>query len=74
MGSAKTEILYARYNSTRRPEFRITTEICENEGNRFVRKRAAGEAAHRNRNTTYAKLMMIVTIRLNVFISQPPKR
>ena len=45
MDGAKMEVLYAKYHSTRRPEFRITTEICESEGIRFVRKRAAGKAA-----------------------------
>ena len=39
------QVLYAKYNSTRRPEFRLTTEICENAEGRFVRKRAGEEAA-----------------------------
>jgi len=46
MSQKACQVLYAKYNSTRRPEFRVTTEICEDEGGLFVRKRA-GEGAAR---------------------------
>ena len=38
-------VLYAKYNSTRCPEYRITTEVCEDEGGLFVQKRAGDAAA-----------------------------
>ncbi len=40
MSERTSQVLYAKYNSVRRPEFRVTTEICEDAGGRFVRKRA----------------------------------
>ena len=45
MSRQPCQVLYAKYNSTRRPEFRLTTEICESAEGRFVRKRAGEEAA-----------------------------
>jgi len=45
MSQKACQVLYAKYNSTRRPEFRVTTEICEDEGGLFVRKRAGESAA-----------------------------
>lgn len=38
-------ILYAKFNSTRAHEYRVTTEVCEGAGGKFVRKRADGVAA-----------------------------
>ena len=40
MSRAAAEVLYTKYNSVRRPEFRIATEICEDDRGLFVRKRA----------------------------------
>ena len=45
MSQQAFEVLYAKYNSTRRPEFRVTTQICEDAQGRFVLKRANGDAA-----------------------------
>ena len=39
------QVLYAKYNSSRSPKYRVTTEICEDANGRFVLKRADGEAA-----------------------------
>ena len=39
------QVLYAKYNSVRRPEFRVTTEICEGPEGVFVRKRAGSKEA-----------------------------
>ena len=39
------QVLYAKYNSVRRPEFRVTTEICEGPEGIFVRKRAGSKEA-----------------------------
>ena len=39
------QVQYVKYNSTRRPEYRLMTEICESADGRFVRKRASEEAA-----------------------------
>lgn len=45
MSHTGTTVLYSKYNSTRRPEFRLTTEICEDKEGKFVRKRADRTAA-----------------------------
>lgn len=45
MSQNACEVLYVKYNSARRPEFRVTTEICEGPEGRFVRKRAGAPAA-----------------------------
>ena len=45
MSIKPAKVLYAKFNSARRPEFRVTTEICEDEGGRFVRKQASEEVA-----------------------------
>jgi len=45
MSEQTCRVLYARYNPTRSPDFRVTTEICEDEGGLFVRKRAGESAA-----------------------------
>lgn len=45
MSGQTCQVLFAKYNSTRRPDFRVTTEICEGEGGLFVRKRAGESAA-----------------------------
>ncbi len=44
MSRQACEVLYAKYNSARKPDFRVTTELCEDSSGRFIRKRA-GEAA-----------------------------
>ena len=38
-------VLYAKYNSLRRPEYRLTTEIHDGDQGKWVEKRAAGPAA-----------------------------
>ena len=45
MSEQTCRVLYAKYNPTRSPDFRVTTEICEDEGGLFVRKRAGESAA-----------------------------
>ncbi len=45
MNRRSCEVLYAKYNSARRPDFRITTELCENSDGLFIRKRAGEPAA-----------------------------
>ena len=45
MGRQTCKVLYAKYNSARRPDFRVTTEFCEDADGIFVRKRAAEAAA-----------------------------
>ena len=45
MGRQTFKVLYAKYNSARRPDFRVTTEFCEDADGIFVRKRAAEAAA-----------------------------
>lgn len=45
MSGQTCQVLYAKYNSTRRPDFRVTTEICADECGLFVRKRAGESAA-----------------------------
>ena len=45
MSRSTCQVLYAKYNSTRRPDFRITTEICEDVKGLYVRKRAQETAA-----------------------------
>lgn len=45
MNKQTCQVLYAKYNSTRRPQFRVTTEVCEDAAGLFVRKRAAEPAA-----------------------------
>lgn len=45
MSKGTRQVLYAKYNSTRRPDFRITTEICEDDQGLFARKRIGSEAA-----------------------------
>lgn len=45
MSHQTCRVLYAKYNSTRSPDYRVTTEICEDANGLFVRKRADGEAA-----------------------------
>ena len=38
-------VLYTKYNSLRRPEYRLTTEIHDGDQGKWVEKRAAGPAA-----------------------------
>lgn len=45
MSGQTCQVLYAKYNSTRRPDFRVTTEICEDGVGLFVRKRAGESTA-----------------------------
>ena len=45
MSKGNCRVLYAKYNSERKPEFRVTTEFCEDASGVFVRKRAGEEAA-----------------------------
>lgn len=45
MGRQTCKVMYAKYNSARRPDFRVTTEFCEDANGIFVRKRAAEAAA-----------------------------
>lgn len=51
MSHEETIVLYSKYNSARRPEFRLATEICEDKEGRFVRKRAAGKEAEAHLKT-----------------------
>jgi len=51
MSQQAYQVLYARYNSMRRPDFRTVTEICEDENGLFVRKRAGGEAVRAHLDT-----------------------
>ena len=44
MSRQNCEVLYAKYNSARRPDCRVTTEICEDANGLFVRKRADAPA------------------------------
>jgi len=54
MSQQTCRVLYAKYNSTRRPDFRVTTEICEDEGGLFVRKRAGDPAAKAHLESIFA--------------------
>ena len=45
MNQQTCQVLYAKFNSTRSPAFRVTTEICEDANGLFVRKRAGEDAA-----------------------------
>ena len=45
MNQQTCQVLYAKFNSTRSPAFRVTTEICEDANGLFVRKRAEAETA-----------------------------
>ena len=47
------KVLYVKYNSARRPDFRVTTEFCEDENGVFVRKRAAEPAAEAHLEEIY---------------------
>lgn len=42
------QVLYSKYNSLRRPAFRIVTEIREKDGKKYVVKRAGESAAERH--------------------------
>lgn len=42
------QVLYSKYNSLRRPEFRIVTEIREKDGKKYVVKRAGEPAAEKH--------------------------
>ena len=44
MSRQTCQVLYAKFNSARRPDFRVTTEICEDANGLFVRKRAGTSA------------------------------
>ena len=45
MSQRPVQVLFAKYNAVRRPEFRVATEMCEDAEGRFVQKRATEEAA-----------------------------
>jgi len=53
MSEQACRVLYAKYNSARKPEYRITTEICEDESGLFVRKRAGEDAARVHLDNIY---------------------
>ena len=45
MSGQDCEVLYAKYNTARRPDFRVATEICKRDDGLFVRKRASDALA-----------------------------
>ena len=53
MSHKTCSVLYAKYNSARRPDFRVTTEICEDADGLFVRKRAGSKAANAHLKTIH---------------------
>ncbi len=53
MSERNCQVLYAKYNSVRRPEFRVTTEICEDLDGVFVRKRAGTAEARAHLEAIY---------------------
>ncbi len=48
MSRETCQVLYVKYNALRAPEYRITTELCEDAEGCFVRKRAGEEAARKH--------------------------
>ena len=59
MSQKNCHVLYAKYNSARRPEFRVTTEICEDANGLFVRKRAGEDAARAHLENIYQNGMAL---------------
>ena len=59
MSQKDCHVLYAKYNSARRPEFRVTTEICEDANALFVRKRAGEDAARAHLENIYQNGMAL---------------
>lgn len=53
MSQQPFQMLQVKYNSTRRPEYRVTTQICEDAQGRFVLKRANGDAAAEHLHTIH---------------------
>ena len=53
MSRQTCRVLYAKYNSARKPCYRVTTEICEGANGVFVRKRAGEEAARAHLENIY---------------------
>ena len=53
MSEQDCRVLYAKYNPARKPEYRITTEICEDESGLFVRKRPGEDAARVHLDNIY---------------------
>jgi len=56
MSQQTCQVLYAKYNSTRRPDYRVTTEICEDKGGLFVRKRAGDSEARAHLERIFANV------------------
>lgn len=54
MSQEMNQVLYAKYNSLRKPEFRVTTEICDGANGKFVRKRAGEKAARAHLENIHA--------------------
>ena len=71
------QTLHVKYNSTRRPEFRITTQICQDANERFVLKRADGKMAGKHLDDIRLNGMAIQDYYANnikVISSEPTER
>lgn len=56
------KIIYTKYNKLRRPEFRISTMICEKDGKRFVIKKALTQEAKVQMKAIYENSLRIGAI------------
>lgn len=73
MAHQTCKVLYAKYNSARRPDFRITTEFCEDANGVFVRKRAA-EAAAENHLENICKNSIVLQDYYRTIKVVPPEK
>lgn len=67
------KVLYAKYNSARRPDFRVTTEFCEDANGIFVRKRAAEAAAENHLENIFRNSVSLQDYYRTIKVISPDK-
>ena len=74
MSQQACKVLCAKYNSARKPDFRVTTEICEDANGVFVRKRAGSAASKAYLENIYKNSVSLRDYYCHIKVTPPEKR